>query len=317
TLPSHYDPWLVQHIDRLRRILGIDNSENAIQHIGVGINALNCRGSNEVFGICPLPDAEASKLGIARGDVEMVEAGNDKTIQKLKDTVYLRIGSTLRPLKARYHYVAKKQGCKYAVLAIHKSQEMFLFKMLLSELSSCDNKNRAATSRRTTLDFEAFAAEWNMFANGDFIFYETPEHLEQYYNQWKEQEAARKTHIMHVGVIESMEVAIEQNRQEQIAHFGAVSPTIPSIALNTNDISLSDSSLLLPSSSLVLTVSNEGLEQQQQHLQQQHPQHLQQQQQYQPAVMYAPIERLRNINAPQRYITPQPSQLATVNIITR
>ncbi|KAL9536765.1 hypothetical protein MBANPS3_012383, partial [Mucor bainieri] len=162
---SHYDPWLVQHIDRLRRILGIDDSENAIQHIGVDINALNYRGSSEVFGICPLPDVEASKLGIARGDVEMVEAGDDKTIPKLKDTVYLRIGSTLRPLKARYHYVAKKQCCKYAVLAIHTLQEMFLFRMLLSELSSCDNKDRAATSRRTTLDFQAFAVEWNMFAN--------------------------------------------------------------------------------------------------------------------------------------------------------
>ena len=71
---SHYDPWLAQHIDRLGRILRMDEGKNAMQHIGVDMNAFNYRGSSKVFGSCPLPNAKANKLGIAReNNVEMTK----------------------------------------------------------------------------------------------------------------------------------------------------------------------------------------------------------------------------------------------------
>ncbi|KAL9536874.1 hypothetical protein MBANPS3_012294 [Mucor bainieri] len=300
---SHYDPWLVQHIDLLRRTLGMEDEASAINHIGVDINALNYRGSNEVFGICPLPDAEMQKVGIAKGDIEMLE-GDDKTIPKLNDTVLLKIGSTLRAKNARYHYVARKQRCQYAVLAIHTFQEIYLFKLLLSELSNNNSNNR--TNARI-LNFETFALEWNAFANGEFIFYKTPEQIEQYYNQWKDQESARKTHVMHVNVIKSVETAIEESRrQDPIAHFGAVSPTIPSISLNTNNISTSDDSLQLSSPPSVLTVNNGSSMQPQQ----QQQQHLQHQLQYLPAAVYYQIDRLQNSHGPRHFL-PVPTHIAS------
>ncbi|KAL9536732.1 hypothetical protein MBANPS3_012411 [Mucor bainieri] len=139
-----------------------------------------------------------------------------------------------------------------------------------------------------------------VFANGEFIFYKTPEQIEQqYYNQWKDQESARKMHVMPVNVIKSVETAIEESRcQDPIAHFGAVSPTIPSIPLHTNDIGTSDNSLQLSSPPSILTV-NTGSSMQPQQQQQQHLQH---QLQYLPAAVSYQIDRLQNSHGPRHFL---------------
>lgn len=60
---GHYESWLVQNIDNLRRLPQVSQSCN--MHIAIDVNAtMNYKGSSEVFGICPLPDAEMSRLKI-------------------------------------------------------------------------------------------------------------------------------------------------------------------------------------------------------------------------------------------------------------
>lgn len=122
---SHYDPWLVQHIDLLRKKVGIENSYQRIKHLAIEINTLNYRGSKEVYGICPMPIIEMEKIGIAKSDTERTLVEYDPTIPLLKNTFYLKIDSTLRTKNARYIYVAKMQRSKFAAIAVHTLEEFF------------------------------------------------------------------------------------------------------------------------------------------------------------------------------------------------
>lgn len=98
----------------------------------------------------------------------------DKTIPLLQHTVYLRIGSTRRERYGRYLFVAKRQKSKYAVVSVHTIDEAFLSNRLLGRLN---NMNNSPVINLT--DFRSFA-------DGDKIFYKTAEHIEKYYNHWKE-----------------------------------------------------------------------------------------------------------------------------------
>ncbi|CAO3641190.1 unnamed protein product [Mucor hiemalis] len=113
---SHYDPWLVQHIDLLRNKLNIAGNYQSTRHLAIEINALNYRGSKEVFGICPMPIIEMDKIGIVKADMGSL-VQRDLTIPLLKDTVFLKIETTLQSKNARYNYVAKMQrSSKFAVI---------------------------------------------------------------------------------------------------------------------------------------------------------------------------------------------------------
>lgn len=113
---SHYDPWLVQHIYLLREHLHVPSQEKHV-HLAVEENALKYRGSNEVFGICPLPIEEMIKIGIENKITSDITT--DLTIPKIADTVFLQLGSTLREKNGRYNYVAKYQRTKHAVVSVH------------------------------------------------------------------------------------------------------------------------------------------------------------------------------------------------------
>ncbi|CAO3630452.1 unnamed protein product [Mucor hiemalis] len=196
---SHYDPWLIQHIDLLRRDLAIQSAN--VRHLATEVNALHYRGSKETFGICPIPFEEMDKLGI----VKTIDAQssphdivpNDLTIPKIKDTVYLQLGSTLRPKNARYI-------------------------------------------------FQLPAIEWNLRPDGVTIFYETPEHVEQYYNHWKDQDLARKTHMVYSTVIEFFELKVTLSRQSQqrIESF-AITSLVP--VVNNSESPLSSDNFILSS----------------------------------------------------------------------
>lgn len=115
---SHYNPWLVQHIDALYQQLSVHKHPKS-DYLVVEINAMKFRGSNEVFGICPLPEEEMQSLGIetAEKEPDNVNDNHDRTIPTLQDTVSLKTGSTLRAIGGRYTFVAKRQLCKFAVIA--------------------------------------------------------------------------------------------------------------------------------------------------------------------------------------------------------
>lgn len=110
---GHYNPWLVQHIDLMCSKLGLQRANN---HISINTNALSYRGSEEIFGICPLPEDKMVKLGVEKADQRVIEPNNleedDLTIPKLQETVHLKAGSTQRPKNSRYIHVAKSQQQK-------------------------------------------------------------------------------------------------------------------------------------------------------------------------------------------------------------
>lgn len=131
---GHYDPWLVQYIDHLRQKLSIDQTT---RHLAVDINALNYKGPNEVFGICPMPEAEMSRLNIEKCTNETSPSFNERdlTIPKLEKITYIRIGTTQRKKHHRYHYVANRQNAKFAVPAVHTLEEIFLFTQFMSQIA--------------------------------------------------------------------------------------------------------------------------------------------------------------------------------------
>lgn len=95
------DPCITQHINLLRRDLRIPH-----RHIAIAANALNYRGSKEVYGSCPIHFEEIHRLGIARkfDNVQSYPGNsfdNNLTIPKIKDTVIVKLGSTRRPRNAQ------------------------------------------------------------------------------------------------------------------------------------------------------------------------------------------------------------------------
>lgn len=216
---GHYDPWLVQLIDHVRQKLHMNQNSS---HLAIKVNAINYAGSNEVFGICPLPDDEMSRLGIEKRNTQSTNV--DLTVPTRKEIVFRQIGSTTREKHHRYKYVSRYQNAKFAVIAIHTLEEIFQFIQMITQ--NC--------SSNKVPHFDQLAKEWNTKANGITIFYKTPEHIEKYYNHWKEQETAKNTKVIHETVIEAVEKNIIANRIPS-AHAPALSPSLPVIK-NTSAI---------------------------------------------------------------------------------
>ena len=60
---SHYDPWLTQIIHEKRLLLEFPTDAN---QIAIGLNSTQYQGSDESFGICPLPTDVMEKLCIEK-----------------------------------------------------------------------------------------------------------------------------------------------------------------------------------------------------------------------------------------------------------
>jgi hypothetical protein len=155
---GHYDPWLTQHLDFLRQSMEM-TIVNQKKHIAIEANALIFRESKEVFDICPLPDEDMERLIIIKKDTgdtlvqnnNVDEIENDLTIPKMKDSVFLNIGSTLREKDCRYHFVAKFQKTKYAVIAVHTLEEKLMFGRMVNQIPE--------SSSRTTPNFDQLAKD--------------------------------------------------------------------------------------------------------------------------------------------------------------
>ncbi|CEP11895.1 hypothetical protein [Parasitella parasitica] len=218
---GHYDPWLLQHIDLLRSQLAMTTRND--NSICLAMNALKYCGSDEVYGICPLPDVEMTKLGIEKratfhNDHRNSSSQSDRTIPVLKDTVYLKIGSTLRTRLGRYEYVAFNQQTKHAVISVHTLKETLEFERNYKE--NYDNVHPK---------FSEFASKFNSNANGIDIFYKTPDHLEKYYKQYTLKEGTKMTNEIHDAILADIEAQVENINQPR-SLLTPLSPNIPSIS---------------------------------------------------------------------------------------
>jgi hypothetical protein len=236
---GHYDPWLVQHIDFLRKEMNMTDLNG--KHLAVDINALRYSGSNEVYGICPFPDEEMSKIRIEKptrdNDVSNENAISDVTIPRLRDTVFTSIDSTARGKNSRYHYIAQRQNTKYAVVSVHNLEEKTLFTILKKELFPDTEPGKSRIP-----NFDRFAYEWNSKTDGDTIFYKTPEQLENYFGRWKEQNLAKDTHQILFSVIESIKNGIKQSNSPSLLP-PAVSPVLPVVSNPIDRVVIQQSSL--------------------------------------------------------------------------
>ncbi|KAI7878129.1 uncharacterized protein EV154DRAFT_606504 [Mucor mucedo] len=225
---GHYDPWLTQHLDFLRQsmdmpYLSID------RHIAIEVNALRFRSSQEVF------------------DGQEFDIENDNTIPKMKNTVFLKIGSTLREKNCRYHYVATRQKTKYAVIAVHTLEEKLLFGRMINEAMH--------SSSRVNPNFDQLSKAWNLLCNGDKIFYKTPEHLEKHYKHWKEQQVARNTREIHYSVMTNIQLQIQQKNSTS-SHLPFVIPSLPNICNNQNVLTAPTMPIQLPATEIPLPEKN-------------------------------------------------------------
>ncbi|CEP14914.1 hypothetical protein [Parasitella parasitica] len=280
------------HIDQMKRFLQVcDQLENDLM---VQVNALHYLGSEEVFGICPLPDNEMDSLGIEKmqTSTELTTCTNDdSTVPKLEDTALLRIGTTSRSSSSRYIFVAKSQGTRYAVLSVHTLTE----KLEFSRILEADFK-----SPNTVLNFNNFARSFNSKADGVKIFYKTPDHLEKYHRQYLTQAASKSTIQRFQAVLKIVRDEIVQVNQPT-SLLNAVPPTIPVLGRSAAILSSvninSDVPVIQQITSTPPLLAEAWLQfiqfQQQQQQQQNQHQHQEQQQLPMPRMAHSPSPVIR------------------------
>ncbi|KAK9353939.1 hypothetical protein V1505DRAFT_420422 [Lipomyces doorenjongii] len=77
-------------------------------------------------------------------------------------------------LKFKHGYLAKRQRCRFAVIPMYSKEERLLFAEIVKDRPVLD------------LDWAEIAKLWNQFADGKFIFYKLPEHLDSYFRLLRE-----------------------------------------------------------------------------------------------------------------------------------
>lgn len=242
------------------------NFDADTKNIALSINALKYCGSGEVFGICPLPSDEMRKLGILPSettDSDLLE--ENRTVPQLQDTVFMRIGSTLRIPFGRYKFFANNQCTKYAVVAVHTMKEKFEFRSI-----------HQAHYQNRRIDFVEFANKFNARANGVDIFYKTTDHLEKYLNRFEVLEGVSRTEEIYqtaLTFIEQQVVSI--NSPSHL--LAAASPEILSV---TNTLAIVPKASIDAQLPPLATLEFPSLQQSLQQAQQQQQQLAQLQQQY-------------------------------------
>jgi len=133
---SHFGVWL---LNRLQYLLETTQHLILESHWLMGwINGDLHVPAGEKIGILPVPDSIC-----ATADIESYHS---------EDSQY------------RHAYLAREQGTKYAVIAVHTAEEKALFKKLIQE-------NLAFNSMNAGPDWKQSATVWNWEANGKNIFY--------------------------------------------------------------------------------------------------------------------------------------------------
>ena len=131
--------------------------------------------SNETFGIASFPQDLACGLNIETVSIENEDTDglNPLLPIKLSTSLVLPIGATSNQKGKMYKYIASRLKTKYAVTPIHTRQEFILFSSIIPR-----NTN-------ISIDWKQKAEQWNSnYANGNDIFYKTPETFKSHYKSW-------------------------------------------------------------------------------------------------------------------------------------
>jgi hypothetical protein len=135
---GHFDIWLYNHLQEITektRDLVPDS-----QAIKGWVNGTMYTPTKEVFGILPVPENICTNAAMQ---------------PHISDN----------PEKNTHHYLASKQGTRYAVMNIHTTEEKQLFAKLMREDPAFNRDNQDP-------DWNKAVKVWNSFhANGKTIFY--------------------------------------------------------------------------------------------------------------------------------------------------
>lgn len=134
---GHFDVWLTNSLQLL-----LESTRHLIpesQTLTGWINGDLYIPAGEKIGILPVPDSIR-----VTADIESYQHQFDS--------------------KSKNSYLARQQGSKYAVIAVHTTAEKVLFKKLMQE-------NPLFARTNAGPDWKQGAKVWNRSANGEDIFY--------------------------------------------------------------------------------------------------------------------------------------------------
>ena len=143
-------------------------------------NALHLKFPAESFGIASFPAHDADSLEIQRRECDTEPINAPPLTPKLPIILCTRLnipaGETSNRRGRMYSFIASWLQTLYAVTPVHTDQEYRLFSRLIRQHSTLNNQY---------IDYLQLARTWNTsHANGDNIFYKTPEALKAHYTAW-------------------------------------------------------------------------------------------------------------------------------------
>lgn len=232
---GHYEPWLVENIQRLRVQLMMDSASARV----MPLCSLDLKISGETFGITAFPTELSQVLSISMVDhhcednVEPVDERNTLLSMRLSTHIVFQAGSTRNSPRKMYSYLAEKQHTMYAVVPVHTSDEFGLFRRMMTRV-------QASTVQ---LDWTKLTKTWNNdYADGATIFYKTPDHLKAHFNIYCDRQNARDSMMASSGICDTMRQHLQSpGRAHQIIRANTPSPlSIPAVsAIQMNSIGIS------------------------------------------------------------------------------
>jgi len=122
----------------------------------------------EKFLITPMSEPQAIDLGISAYESK----------------------SRSEKLECKHDNVAELQNTKFAVVPVHNSEEIRLFKELVKNVLPIPNSGRLSVWRDLVL-------QWNLKADGKTIFYKSVEYLDSYSRKWSKHLVEEKTALQY------------------------------------------------------------------------------------------------------------------------
>ncbi|KAK9238142.1 hypothetical protein V1525DRAFT_402111 [Lipomyces kononenkoae] len=130
------------------------------------------------FGASDSADGEKIVCSSADSELSRDHSSKDPSSLNVAITDDMRDRLGLLPfdpdLKFKHGYLAKRQKCRFAVIPMYSKEERLLFAEII--------RDRPVMS----LDWGEIAKLWNSYADGKFIFYKLPEHVDSYFRLLRE-----------------------------------------------------------------------------------------------------------------------------------
>ncbi|KAG2212561.1 hypothetical protein INT45_005348 [Circinella minor] len=193
--------------------------------------------------IAPFPREIASDINI-----ETVSTENDDTDGldpllsiRLSTRLVLPIGATSNQKGRMYKYIASRLKTKYAVTPIHTRQELVLFSNIIPRNTDIP------------IDWKQKVQQWNSnHANGNDIFYKTPEILKSHYKSWLSGQVIDRTITRNSTEL----ITIKEQLQSPSRSNNIILPPTPNIPTDATITLSNTNSFVLPPPILSNSISN-------------------------------------------------------------